>query len=151
MDCGTSGCTVLHCLPELVKVFMSHLCLTLCNLMGCSTPGSSIHGTSKGRILEWAATSFSRRSSWPRDFLDPGLLNGRQILYHLSHQGSLLKFMSIELTMPSNYLILCCPLLLLPASESFLVRQLFASSGQSIGASGSASVLPANIQGWYPF
>ena len=37
-----------------------------------------------------------------------------------------------------------------PASESLPVSSLFASGGQSIGASASASVLPANIQGWFP-
>ena len=37
-----------------------------------------------------------------------------------------------------------------PASGSFLMRQLFASCGQSIGASASASVLPMNIQNWFP-
>ena len=37
-----------------------------------------------------------------------------------------------------------------PASGSFLVRWLFVSGGQSIGASASASVLPVNIQGWFP-
>ena len=62
--------------------------------------------------------------------------------------------MSIESVMPSNHLILCHPLLLLPSifptSRSFLTSQLFASGGQSIGASASASVLPMNIQGWFP-
>ena len=38
-----------------------------------------------------------------------------------------------------------------PASGSFPVSQLFTSGGQSIGASASASVLPVNIQGWFPF
>ena len=38
----------------------------------------------------------------------------------------------------------------LPASGSFPTSQLFASGGQSIGASASASVLPMNIQGWFP-
>ena len=38
-----------------------------------------------------------------------------------------------------------------PASGSFPVSQLFASSGQSTGASVSASVLPMNSQGWFPF
>ena len=65
---------------------------------------------------------------------------------------SLLKLMSIELVMPSNHLILCRPLLFLPqsfpSSGSFLMSQLFASGGQSIGA--SASVLPVNIQDWFP-
>ena len=64
---------------------------------------------------------------------------------------SLLKLMSIELVMSSNHLILCCPfsscLQSLPAAGSFLSR-LFASAGQSIGA--SASVLPMTIQGWFP-
>ena len=63
--------------------------------------------------------------------------------------------LSPESAMPSNYLILCCPLLLLPSifpsirvfsSESF-----FVSGGQSTGASTSASVLPMNIQDWCPF
>ena len=43
-------------------------CLTLCNLMDCSRPGSSVFGTSQARILEWVAISFSRGSSWPRDW-----------------------------------------------------------------------------------
>ena len=47
----------------------------------------------------------------------------------------------IEFMMTPNCLVLCHPLLLLPP----------ASGGQSIGASGSASVLPMNIQGWFPF
>ena len=42
-------------------------CLTLCNTMDCSPPGSSDHGIFQARILEWAAISTSRRSSQPRD------------------------------------------------------------------------------------
>ena len=63
---------------------------------------------------------------------------------------SLLKLMPVESMMPSNYLILCLPLLLLPSIfpsiRVFLTSQLFTSGGQSIGASASASVLPMNIQ-----
>ena len=59
----------------------------LCALMDCSPPGSSVHGISQARILEWAAISFSRGSSRPRES-NPGLLHCRWILYHLSHQGS---------------------------------------------------------------
>ena len=58
---------------------------------------------------------------------------------------SLLKLMSIESVMSPNHLILCHPLFLLP-SGSFPVSQFFASGGQSIGVSASASVLPMNIQ-----
>ena len=56
--------------------------------------------------------------------------------------------------MPSNHLILCHPLLLphstFPASGSFPMSQFFTSGGQSIGVSASASVLPMNIQDWFP-
>ena len=38
-------------------------CLTLCDPMDCSPPGSSIHGIFQARILEWVAIPFSRRSS----------------------------------------------------------------------------------------
>ena len=67
---------------------------------------------------------------------------------------SLLKLMSTELVMPSNHLILCTPFSFcpqsFPASGSFLMSQLYASGGQSIGVSASASVLPMNNQGWFP-
>ena len=70
----------------------------------------------------------------------------------LHYCQNLLKLRSVELMMPSKHLILCHPLLLLPqafsASGSFPVRQFFASDGQSTGA--SASVLPMNIEGWFP-
>ena len=72
----------------------------------------------------------------------------------ITKSWSLLKLMFIELVMPSNHLILCCPLLLLPsifpASRSFPMNQFFTSSGQSIEASVSLSVLPMNIQDWFP-
>ena len=41
-------------------------CLTLCNPVDCSPPGSSVHGISQARILEWVAISSSRGSSQPR-------------------------------------------------------------------------------------
>ena len=36
------------------------LCPTLCDPLDCSPPGSSVHGVSQARILEWVAISFSR-------------------------------------------------------------------------------------------
>ena len=66
---------------------------------------------------------------------------------------SLLKLMSNELMMPSNHLILCCPLLLLPSIfpsiRVFSNESALASGSQSIRASISASVLPVNIQVWF--
>ena len=68
---------------------------------------------------------------------------------------SLLKCMSIEPVIPFNHLIFCCPfpscLQSFPASRSFPRSQLFASGGQSIGASSSASVFSMNSQSWFFF
>ena len=147
-------------------------CLTLCNPMDCSLPGSSVYGILQARILEWVAMA-SRGSSQPSNPCllhllhwqvcslplvppgkpQPGLLHCRQILHGMSHQGrplmtsvqfnsassvvswlfatpwtaacqpslsitnswSVLKLMFIESVMPSNHLILCHPLLLLPS------------------------------------
>ena len=63
---------------------------------------------------------------------------------------SLLKFMSIESVMLSNFCCLfsSCPQSF-PASGSFPMSQLFASGDQFIGALASASVLPVNIQDWF--
>ena len=60
----------------------------------------------------------------------------------ITKSRSLLKLMSIESVMPSNYLMLCRPLLLLPSIfpsiRVFFHIRFFASGGQSIGASASA-------------
>ena len=77
---------------------------------------------------------------------------------------SLLRFKSFESVILSSHFILCCLLLLLPSifpsirvfsnelvlPIRFPKSQIFISNGQSIGASASASVLPMNIQDWFP-
>ena len=69
------------------KVLVAQSCPTLCEPMDCSLPGSSVHGIFQARILEWIAISFSR-GIFPTQGLNRGLPHCRQILYHLSHQGS---------------------------------------------------------------
>ena len=96
------------------------LCLTLCDLTEGSTPGFPV--------------------------------------LHISQ--SLLKLMTIDSMMSSKHLILCrppfSPVLRLSSEKSqtflrsFPMSQLFTSGGQSTGASASASVLPMNIQDWFP-
>ena len=51
------GCVYVH----------AQLCLTYCNIMDCSLPGSSDHGNFQARILEQVTISYSRGSSQPRD------------------------------------------------------------------------------------
>ena len=64
------------------------------------------------------------------------------------------QLMSIESVMPSNHLILCHPLLLLPpifpSIRAFSNESVLHIIGQSSGVSALASVLPKNIQDWFP-
>ena len=56
----------LRTLLMMARAKLLQLCPTLCHPMDCSPPGSSVHGISQSRILEWVAVSFSRASSQPR-------------------------------------------------------------------------------------
>ena len=112
-------CQLLSFYPSVsISMFLViQLCLTLCDPMDCSLPGSSLHGIFQGRILEWVAMPSSRESSQPRDRTHVSILfffnfilffnftilywfchistwilhryTQVSILYHLSHQGSL--------------------------------------------------------------
>ena len=80
----------------LIMCLVAQLCLTLCNPMDCSPPASSVHRDSQGKntgvgchALLWG--------SFPTQGLNPGLLHCRQILYCLSHQGSLCQDFSLLL------------------------------------------------------
>ena len=77
-----------------------------------------------------------------------------QAFLSITNSQSLLKFMSINLMMPSNHLnLLSSPFSScrqsFPASGSFPMSHFFTSGGQSTGVSASASVLPVNIQDWF--
>ena len=75
---GAEGCfqtsyrhrTVLHIHAQKWK---SQSCLTLCDLIDCNLPSSSVHGILQGRVLEWVASSFSKV---PGDLPNPGTKPG---------------------------------------------------------------------------
>ena len=73
-------------------------------------------------------------------------------LWTAAHQAFLFKFMSVESVMPSNRLILCCPLFLpttvFPSIRVFSNQLVLCIRWPNIGA--SASVLPVKVQGWFP-
>ena len=101
--------------------------------------------------VHFSSVQFSRSvlsdSLWPH-----GLQHAR--LPSIINSRSLFTPMSIESVMPSNALILCHPLVSclqsFPTSGSFQMSQLLASGGQRIGVSASPSVLPVNIEDWFP-
>ena len=83
------------------------------------------------------------------------LTAARQASLSIANSQSLLKLMSIESVMPSNHLILVIHfsswIQSFPVSGSVQMSQFFTWGGQSMGVSASASVLPMNIQDWFPW
>ena len=170
-------------------VLLLQSCLTLCNPIHCSPPGSSVRGILQARILEWNAVPSSRGSSWPRiestSLMSPALADGlfttsitceAKINFQSNHSvmSDSLQPQGLQhtrLPCPSPSRGACsnsCPwswwchptissfvvpfsscLQSLLALEPFPVSQ-FSSGGQSFGVSVSASVLPMNIQDWFP-
>ena len=76
-------------------------CLTVCDSMDCSPPGSSAHGILQAKVLEWLAISSSRGSSQPWD--------GTQVFRLLHWQAGSLPLAHLESPQPLNSL----PLLVL--------------------------------------
>ena len=78
LSCRLPGCPMLL-FPS--QVFFScclvaKSCPTLCDPMGCSPLGSSVHGIPQASILEWVASSFSRGSSWPGNWTGVSCIAG---------------------------------------------------------------------------
>ena len=68
------------CLSTIIRkvlMLVAQSCPSLCDPLDCSPPGSSVHGISQARILEWVAISFSKRSSPPRDQTWVSCITGR--------------------------------------------------------------------------
>ena len=61
-DTGVGCHFLLQCMKVESEREVAQSCLTLCNPMDCSLPGSSVHGIFQARVLEWVAFSGSRMS-----------------------------------------------------------------------------------------
>ena len=100
----------------------------------------------------WQLLLFSR--SVVSNSLQPCGLQHIRLLFPSLSPGVCSNSCPLSLMVPTKHLILCHPLLLLPSIfpsiRSFPMSRLFASRGQSIGASASVSVLPMNFLDWFP-
>ena len=67
-------CNYTYILYMPVHGWVAQLCLTLCDFIDCSLPGSSVHGILQARILEWLPFS---SPSWPRDWTRVSCIAGR--------------------------------------------------------------------------
>ena len=60
-----------------ICIKVAQWCLTLCDAMDCSPPGSSFHGILQARIVEWITMLSSKGSSWPREWTQVSCIWGR--------------------------------------------------------------------------
>ena len=145
------GCHfLLQCMKVKSESEVAQSCPTLSNRMDYSLPGSSIHGIFQARVLEWVAIAFSEVIADSLHATPWTAADQARLSYIISL--SLFRFTSIWLMILSNHFILCHPFIILPSIfpriRVFPMSCLFESGGQGTGA--SASVLPLNIQGWFP-
>ena len=123
-------------------------------------PPSSIFSLNNHFVSEYLLNIFSSVQSLSRVQLFATLWTAaRQAFLSITNSQSLLKLMSMESVMPSSHhrLLISSSVIPIfpclqsfPASGSFTISQFFASGDQSTGASASASVLPMNMQDWFP-
>ena len=137
MNRSTPGLPVHHQLPAVAAAKSLQSCPTLCDPIDSSPPGSPIPGILQARTVEWVAISFSSAwkwkvkvkllirvrllaTPWTSAYQAPPSMGFSRKEYWSgvplpspTNSRSSPKLMSIELVMPSSYLILCCPLLLL--------------------------------------
>ena len=112
MDTHTHTLEYYSIIKRMCACLVSQQCLTLCDPMDCSPQDSSVHGILLAGILEWVCSVQSLRrvqlssTPWTAAYLAS---------LSITNSWSLLKLMSIESVMPSNHLLLCCSLLLLPS------------------------------------
>ena len=81
-----SGSETYFLLCVSMCVLVAQSCLTLCNPIDCSPPGSSVHGILQARLLEWVPMPSSRESSPPMGQTQVSLIAGR--FFCLSHKES---------------------------------------------------------------
>ena len=79
--------TITTLLTGYVLCLVAQSCLTLCNPMDCSLPGSSVHGDSPGKNTAVGCHSLLQ-GMFPTQGSNPALPHCRWILYQLNHQGS---------------------------------------------------------------
>jgi len=95
--------TRLHKDRHLLSVFIvlvvlaAQSCLTLCDPMDCSPLGSSAHGISQSRILEWVAISSSRQSSRPRDWIWVSSIAGRHFTLWPTREAIVSLLLTVKL------------------------------------------------------
>ena len=114
----------------------------------CSLPGPSIQGIFQARIQEWVAISYSRGSSWPRDWTQVSCSSctGRRILYHWATWEAQVVWVLVNITgcIPSCMLSSCIQLFATPWTAARQISLSFTISQSLLKLMSIESVMPSN-------
>ena len=88
-----SICHKVMGLDAMILWLVAQSCLTLCDPMDCSPPGSSVHGILLAGMLKWVAILFSRGWSWPRDQTHVSCLAGEFFTIWATRKAMILVFL----------------------------------------------------------
>ena len=77
-------------------ISIAQSCLTLCDPIDCSLPGSSVHGIFQASLLEWVAISFSRGSSRPRDWTRVSCIVGRHFTVWTTREAQIIYYSMLK-------------------------------------------------------
>ena len=70
-------CKTVNSFDMCLRAKLLQSCLTFCDPVNCSLPGSSVHGILQARLLEWIAIPFCRESAWTRVQTQVSCISGR--------------------------------------------------------------------------
>ena len=144
MDCSTPGFPVHHQLPQLTQIHVYQVGDAI-KQSPLSSPSPPAFNLPQHQGLFHLVSSVVSDSLWPHGLQHAGL-PCPSLFPEVCSNSSPLSWWCHPTILSSVVPYFC--LQLFPAPGYFLMSRLFASGGQSIGA--SASVLPMNIQDWFP-
>ena len=114
---------VWHVRSEVKWSEFAQSCPTLCDPVGCSPPGSSVHGIFQAWILEWVAISFSSWSSRPRDRTHVSRIVGRRFTLWATREAHARRpFDFLRLSLKSSFTILVSLLFFTPYFLKFIMN-----------------------------
>ena len=114
-----------------MKVLVAQSCLTLCDPMHYSPPGSSVHGILQARILEWIAMPFSKKSSQPRDWTWVSCVTGGFFTVWVIREAQSQTCTHTKKKTHSHCMMICCwsdPLQLSESWQSHYIWEVYSTN-----------------------
>ena len=129
------------------NTLVTQSCLTLCNPMNCSPPGSSVLGISQARVLEWIVISFSMGSSQPREWTCISCIAGRFFTIWATSEACHDFYMGFNSLHEGSIFMIASNLILPPKTQPLNIITL-GDSIQNMNLWGTQTVILQQLSNW---